>query len=938
MATKKKSSTTKTKVTKSKVTNKAPVKKKSIQAKRRETLIAGIIVLLLALFAIFFGIPITLILVAGIGLILLFAKLLKKSKASKAQRTLLNGIIITFLSVGIIGSVAASLFIVYIVITANPLFEVSKLYTKEASIFYDINGQEYAKVGAQMREKVSYDELPQVLIDAIVATEDSRYFQHNGFDAPRFLVASAGQATGNSDAGGASTITMQVIKNSFTSSEDDGLSGIIRKFQDIYLAIFKLEQNYTKEEIFEYYVNNHYLGGTAWGVEQASQENFGKSATELNLAEASIIAGLFKSPNYYSPSAYPENAEERQNTVLYLMERHGYITEEEMEIAAAIPVTSLLKTENTSTSNQYQDYIDAVTKELDEKYGVNPYTTPLLVYTNLDPAMQTEIDKIQSGETFAWKDDVIQTGIAVLDNDTGQLLAVGAGRNRPEGVNQFSYATDMNRQPGSTAKPLFDYGPAIEYNNMSTYTLFDDEPYTYSTGQNLNNWDGRYMGTLTMRKSLALSRNVPALKAFQAVDNAKIVEFATGLGLTPEIENGRVHEAHAIGAYTGSNPVQLAAAYAAFGNNGYYNEPYSVSKIVYRDTEETMVYEVTPTKAMSDSTAYMITDILRDVLIDGYTINNFAVKTGTTNFDAATIAARGLSADAIRDSWAVGYSTNTTIAMWYGYDTATQEYHNRTLEATVAKDRLYRTIVNNVIGTNLSDFTMPSSVIEVGIENGTNPPQIAGPNTPEDHIIYELFKKGTEPTETSDRYDATQLSTPTNLKVTHSNDNVTLSWSPVSASASVTFGSLGYNVYHNDVHLGFVTNTSYTITNPANPYGTYKVIASYQTASGKESAPATYVLQDPSIPTDNISSTLTIPSSASIKIGGSYNIITGSNAVSVKNNGTDVTSSATITHKITNAAGLSTTIDYSKEGIYNIIYTVTYKTYTKEHKVTITIE
>ncbi len=622
------------------------------------------------------------------------------------------------------------------------------------------------------------------------------------------------------------------------------------------------------------------------------------------------------------------------------MERHGYITEEEMEIAAAIPVSSLLKTENTSSSNQYQDYIDAVVKELDENYGINPYTTPLLVYTNLDPTKQIEVEKIQNGETFNWKDDVIQMGLAVIDNDTGKLLAVGAGRNRPEGVNQYSFATDMNRQPGSTAKPLFDYAPGMEYNNFSTYTLFDDEPYSYSgvNGQSINNWDGKYMGTITLRTALATSRNVPALKAFQQVDNSKILQFVQSLGLNPEVENGSLHEAHSIGSYNGTNPVELGAAYAAFGNGGYYNEAHSVSKIIYRDTGETIEHEINPTKVMSDSTAFMISDILQDVTIDGRPITNIAAKTGTTNFTAEVAAARGIPGDSVNDTWAVGYSTETTIALWYGYDVSTSEYYTRMVEAAVAREKLFETAVNQILGYNNAAFTMPSSVIEVGIEAGSNPPQLAGPNTPEDQIVYEYFKKGTEPTETSDRYDATQLSTPTNLKVSYNNSNVTLTWNPISASPSATFGPIGYNIYYNDTHLGFVTNTTYTISSPSTPYGTYKVVASYQTPSGKESAPATYILPDPNIPTDSISSSLTIPSSVSLEIGESYNVITGSNAVKVTNNESNVTTSAIITHKITTAAGVETTIDYTKAGIYNIVYTVSYKNYTKNHKVTITIE
>ena len=272
-----------------------------------------------------------------------------------------------------------------------------------------------------------------------------------------------------------------------------------------------------------------------------------------------------------------------------------------------------------------------------------------------------------------------------MDSQTGKLLAVGAGRNRS--VGDYNFATDIKRQPGSTAKPLFDYGPGIEYNNWSTYQQFVDEPYTYTGGRKISNWDNGYMGQMTLRKALSLSRNIPALKAFQQVDKSKIIQFVTNLGIQPEVENGTIHEAHSIGAFTGVNPVQMSAAYAAFSNGGYYNEPYSVSKITYRETGNTIEHKSEKKKAMSDSTAYMIASVLQDVKLNGGgTITNYAVKTGTTNFDDAYVKSKGLPGDAIRDSWAVGFSTKTVLAMWYGYNESTKEHCMRNLPSSIEKD------------------------------------------------------------------------------------------------------------------------------------------------------------------------------------------------------------------------------------------------------------
>ena len=242
----------------------------------------------------------------------------KVSKPPKKEKAKKHRILTILTTIAIIILSLLLLFMLYIVITA-PKFDEDELYNKEATILYDAKGDEYARIGSEKRELVTYDELPQVLVDAIVATEDSRFFQHSGFDLARFMRASFGQLSGNSSAGGASTLTMQVVKNTFTSTESHGLAGIIRKFTDIYMSIFKVEKNYTKEEIIEFYVNAPWLGkssnGGAYGVEQACQLYFGKSVRDLNLAEASLIAGMFQAPASYDPFKNPDLAAKRRNTV-----------------------------------------------------------------------------------------------------------------------------------------------------------------------------------------------------------------------------------------------------------------------------------------------------------------------------------------------------------------------------------------------------------------------------------------------------------------------------------------------------------------------------------------------------------------------------------------------------------------------------------------------
>lgn len=766
--------------------------------------------------------------------------LIGSAKSKSKKRKVINALLIVFLILFILGLLSFGAFLVYITVNA-PKFDPQELNTKELSILYDKDGNEYAKLGSEKREKVTYDELPQVLVDAIIATEDSRFFTHNGLDAPRFIKATIGQVLGRSNAGGASTLSMQVVKNSFTDAKvDSGIKGIIRKFTDIYLAIFKLEKSYTKEQIIEFYVNNHNLGGVIYGVEEASQAYFKKSVSELNLSEAAIIAGMFKAPNYYRPTSNPENATKRRNTVLYLMRRHGYITKEQEEEAKKISVESLTGDATggiNASQNQYQGYIDTVVDELMDKYEIDPYKTSVLVYTNLDRQRQLSVNDVMDGKTYAWKDDQVQAGVSVLDSQTGKILAIGAGRNRK--IGDYNYATQGTRQPGSTAKPLFDYGPGIEYNNWSTYTLFADEPYSYSNGRSISNWDNSHMGTMTLRRALSLSRNIPALKAFQQVDNKKIIEFVQDLGLSPEVENGKIHEAHSIGAFTGTNPLEMSAAYAAFSNGGYYNEPYSVEKIVLRQTGETIKHKENKKKVMSDATAYMISSVLQDVALTGGSIPNVAAKTGTTNFDEATVKSKGLPADAIRDSWVVGFSTKTVIGMWYGYNKITDsKYCLRNLPATIAKDKLFKALAQGAFEPNKEEFKMPDSVVKLPIISGSNPAKLA-PSGYSGSVVYELFKKGHEPDTSAGEVSEEKLAKPGNPKATYANGKVTITWSAVSGANNENYGELGYNVYLGDTLLGFTTSTSFTYNTESSGNLTFKIIATYKSYSGLSSDAAT---------------------------------------------------------------------------------------------------
>lgn len=906
----------------------------------------GVFILLLGLFFLlgYFllgGIIEGAIVAAGFVFTWLIGRILDKPKTISKKRKVLKIVIIIILILCILGLLAGCGFIYYVVKNA-PDFKQELLKEKESTIIYDSQGKEYAKLGLELRENIEYDDLSESFIDSLIATEDSRFFQHNGFDLMRFVKAAAGQALGQGDSGGGSTLTMQLSKNTFTSKEASGIQGIIRKFTDIYISIFQIEKNYTKEQIIEFYANNHNLSGTIYGVQEASRHFFNKEAKDLTLTEAAIIVGMYQAPTSYNPFNKPQAAEKRRNTVLYLMERHGYITAEERKMAASIPIESLL-TDTSKPVNVYQGYIDLVCNEVQTKYGVDPYSTPMLVYTNMIRSTQDGINKIYDGKTsYKWKDEDMQAGIAVIDSTSGKIIGIGAGRNRT-GAKSFSYATfdeKSQRQIGSTAKPLFDYGPGIEYNKWSTYTLFDDKPYSYSNGKAIHNVDNAYMGTITLRTALCQSRNVPALKAFQQIDNKKIVDFVTSVGITPEISNGTIHEAHAIGAFTGSNPLSMAGAYQVFSNGGYYYEPYAVNKIIFRDDNKTIEYSSPKVKVLSDSTAYMVTDVLKGVLNLSYArsakngLNHdiIAAKTGTTNVDSQTIKKMGLSSSTVRDFWIVGYTHNVVIGVWVGYQKLNKKHYLHFSYDGVRRFQLLNQVGKVAFKHDGKDFTRPSSVISVGIEKGSNPPKLPSANTPSDQIITELFKKGTEPTEVSTKY--LSVGKPTNLSVADGGSYATFSWTGVADPGYVENGIFGYYVYFNGEKLYFTQETSYTFSNMSSYYGTYGVRAGYKDTNDSIGELVNYTYKE------KVYKLTAEPSTKTYYIGDEINhsLYDGS-IVKVYTDNVDITSYAKITPHITDKNGNTVySVSSGAANTYKVTYTVTHGTYSGTVSNTIVVQ
>lgn len=861
-----------------------------------------------------------------------------KRKVSKKKKMILNILIICVIAFASLMAV----FFAYIIVKA-PKFDPNNLKFTQMSELYDTEGNIITKMGNENRTEISYDDLPEVLIDAIIATEDSKFFQHNGFDLARFMKASMYQLVGK-NGGGASTLTMQIAKNNYTSTESKGFEGITRKFTDIYLSIFKIERKYTKKEILEFYVNDSYLGNGAYGVEQASLNYFGKSVSELNLAEASFIAGLFQSPTYYNPYNYPERAEGRRKTVLYLMQRHGYITEEEKEIAENSPITSYIKkTQTSGTYSEYQGYIDTVVEELENEYDLNPYTTPLKIYTAMNRSKQDFVNKVMNGEAWKWENENAQAGVVMTDSASGEVLAVGAGRNK-NSERSYNYATMTNRQIGSTAKPIFDYGPAVEYLGWGTVNYIDDTPTTYSDGTKISNSDGGYKGRLPLYQALGLSRNVTALKTFQQVSkeagNDKILKFASSLGITPEVDkNGKIHEAHSIGSFTGStkkgesrnSPMTMAGAYQAFSNGGYYIKPHTIKKFVYKDTDEVVETKSAKTRIMNDSTAYIINYSLNWSATEGLAKSaagisgvQTAAKTGTSNFDEATRKRYHLSSKAVNDLWVCGYTPKQTITFWYGYDSITKGHSTTSSWST--RDKFYRNLAENLFDKDGSSFERPSSIEEVSVIRNSIPLKKALYGG-----VVGYFRKGTGPDETGTE-QAEQLPSVSGVTSSISGNTVHLKWNGISAEDMVnlnfddSYGTLGYDIYVKDgsggseVYVGTTTSTSYThTTSYSNPvYVIYTAYSNYKTNRSKGVEHKVSVTSDFDVKISN----------STIEQGKTF---VDNKPIIVLYNSVDVTDGATITLE-------SGSVDTNILGTYKLTYKVTYqgKSKTVSRNVTVT--
>ena len=710
----------------------------------------------------------------------------KKKAPTSSKKKLWKKILIgiaAFVTVAIIAIVAI---FAYYGATA-PTIQASDLEGATETKILDKDGELIYSLGGEKRDIITSEQVPQLLKDAITSIEDKRFYSHMGIDPIRI----AGSFLRNAKAGqitqGGSTITQQLVKLAVFSTKKEDQT-YKRKIQEIMLSL-QLERNYSKEQILTYYLNKVYMANNVYGFGTASHYYFNKELSELSLPQVALLAGMPQAPNSYDPYANADQAKERRDLVLYSMKENGKITKEQYDQAVATPVTEgLIAHNNKVDSNDkalvYDSFVTMVLKEVQEKTGLDPYNDGLTIETTIDSKAQQRLyDIVNTNDYIQYVNDKIQNAVVMLDTKTGAVRAVNGGRKQTTLLG-YNRATDNSRSTGSSIKPVIDYGPAIEYLNYSTGQTIMDQRTTYSNGVELNNWDFSHKGAMTLRTALVYSRNTTALQTFKAVGETNIKSFLNNLDI--QIKNdGQDYlvESNSIGADI--SPIKMAAAYATFGNYGTYSKPYTVRKVTTRDGQVTE-FKPEQKQAMKDSTAYMITDVLKDSFKYGFatqaTIPGLptAAKTGSSNYTVEQKRAMGASdyEDIIPDSWFIGYSTDYTISAWTGYDNPYEQGGGvDTTEQEYSRMIYYYLMKYMAESSSGDDWVQPDSVVKQQIEIGSDPLSLPGPRTPANMIATELFVKGHVPTQQSKNY-GTKIEGPTGLKATYdkSKKTLTVTW------------------------------------------------------------------------------------------------------------------------------------------------------------------
>ena len=609
-------------------------------------------------------------------------------------------------------------------VSKAPALSDSKLVATTSSKIYDNNNELIADLGSERRVNAQANEIPTDLVKAIVSIEDHRFFDHRGIDTIRIMGAFLRNLQSNSLQGG-STLTQQLIKLTYfsTSTSDQNIS---RKAQEAWLAI-QLEQKATKQEILTYYINKVYMSNGNYGMQTAAQNYYGKDLRELSLPQLALLAGMPQAPNQYDPYSHPEAALDRRNLVLSEMKGQGYISAEQYEKAINTPITDGLQ--SLKSVNSYPAYMDNYLKEVidqvERETGYNLLTTGMDVYTNVDQEAQKRLWDIYNSEQYvSYPDDDLQVASTVVDVSNGKVIAQLGARHQASNVSfGTNQAVETNRDWGSTMKPITDYAPAIEYGVYdSTATMVNDIPYNYpGTSTPVYNWDRAYFGNITLQYALQQSRNVPAVETLNKVGLDRAKNFLNGLG----IDYPSIHYSNAISSNTtesskqyGASSEKMATAYAAFANGGIYHKPMYINKVVFSDGSE-KEFSDPGTRAMKETTAYMMTEMMKTVLTYGTGRGAYlpwlpqAGKTGTSNYTDEEIENHIKTTQFVApDEMFVGYTRKYSMAVWTGYTNRLTPIMGDGL--TVAA-KVYRAMMTSLSqNDHPGDWSMPEGVYRSG--------------------------------------------------------------------------------------------------------------------------------------------------------------------------------------------------------------------------------
>lgn len=533
--------------------------------------------------------------------------------------------------------------------------------------FYDQDSEYAGEISNDAGTYVELADISANIQDAVISTEDKRFYDHQGFDPIGIARAAFGYLTSGQIVGGGSTITQQLVKNAFLDNDQS----LMRKLKELFLA-FEIEKNYTKDEILEMYLNNAYFGNGAYGVEDASLKYFGVSASEVTVDNAAVIAGALKGPTLYNPVDDYDATVERRNTILQLMADNEFITQEEANAAIN---TELVQMNNDTSSDTYAYpyYFDAVINEAIDKYGLSEediMNGNYKIYTNLNQTYQTELEaSYESTSLFPTSPsgELAQSASVVMDPATGGVMA-SVGGTGDYSFRGFNRATQISRSPASTIKPLLVYALALE-KGYTAQSVILDEVQSYGTDNYTpENWNFESVGEILLWDAVAKSKNTSAVWLMNELGVNTAVSKLDDFGIP--YSDADKNLSLALGSFRdgGVSPLQMASAYSAFANGGVRSEGQYITRI--EDQQGNVVVEEqepVQNQAVSEEVADEMTSILMSVYDEGGTGSTMepegyeiAGKTGSAesaNFSSGN-----------KDEWDIAYTPDVVIATWFGFD------------------------------------------------------------------------------------------------------------------------------------------------------------------------------------------------------------------------------------------------------------------------------